>query len=482
MRKSYGGYGPTIRTSRRKKNNFAGSIAMVLACVLVFAAGLIVGKLPQLTQNNNGDVSSQQRPADSSSNTSSTENTIDYSQLPLVEPEDKSEVLNAVTPIPLEQIDCKAYVVIDRMTGEVLLEKNKDEKTYPGSTTKILTAALAMEMVQDPKTQMTVTSRALSILSADATKMGLVRDEALSFEDLLYGMMLPSACDAANVIAENAAGGKYNDFVVAMNAKAKEIGCSGTYFVNPSGIYANSHFSTVADLARIETFAEKNSWYRQIVGTQQYSISATNVHTNDGWNIIENSNQLLENESLFASTGNIIEVNGSKTGTTVQGGYSMVCSAVTKDGVELVAVISGINYNNGNGRYQRIPYMISVLEEGAKAAAAKQKKTIVATGLLDTSIDAGASALLPEGMQMVTKRGLSVILPGTETSALTNGDTPIFYDASGEFTVKASYYNDIKERLDVKKTGEQVEVGYLTITAPDGSTPVNQIPIYATSK
>lgn len=476
MRKSYGGYGRPVHTSKRKKSSVASSVAMVAACILVFIAGVVLGKLPQLTQR--GGNAAESSSGFVSSEGQTQDNSQKWESLSLVKPEGEQQ-LEGLSTIPLEELNCTGYIVIDRITGEVLLEKNMDGKTFPGSTTKILTAALSMEMVEDRNTQMEVSSYALSILSGDATTMGLKRGELMSYQDLMYGMMLPSACDAANVIAENASGGDYNGFVRSMNDKAKEIGCTGTYFVNPSGLYSSSHFSTVADLARIEAYADQKEWYRQIVSTQKYSLGATNIHTQEGWNIIENSNQLLGSDSVFSSTGNIIEIEGSKTGTTIQGGYSMVGTAVTKDGVELIAVVSGIPYNNGEGRYQRIPYMMSLLEEGAKAASERERNEIVAVGELKGAVAEDIAGLLPENTRVVTKRGFSTVEGTEDTTALANGETPVFYQGDETFQTEAFYYENIAELISQRVPGEEVEIGYLTVTSQDGVALTDHIPLYA---
>ncbi len=454
-----------VKRSRRRRGtgkNIFGTIAMLLALVLIFFAGAIVGRV-QANRNAPGTASQpvQNPPPAVSSGTQQPEPPGIPDGVETAKREENHGLAGMDQILPIDQVTCN-YIVIDRATGEIILQKGAQDRVYPASTTKIMTAALALDLQQDLKTQMTVQQMALSILSYDASKIGLLVGEQLSFQDLLYGMMLPSGCDAANVIAQNAAAdGNLNTFVKQMNQKAKDIGCDTTYFVNPSGIHSTSHFSTVSDLARIETYAQRNSIYQKIVGSQDYNMATTNLHNAAGWNILHNSNQLLGHESLFSKSGNIIQINGSKTGSTVGGGYSLVCTAVTKDGVELVAVIAGIPYENGRGIYKRAAYMSAVLEEAGRLTAAREKTPVVTAGSdLSSVLPEGVRKAIPQNAQVVAERGFAY-LEQTELR-LTNGSTPIFIsDKSFQQTV--TLYDDFSQAVSQFDPGEEKNIGYLTV-------------------
>lgn len=468
------------RSSRRRRGtgkNVFGTIAMILALVLIFVAGAIVGRIhanrslnedPNTAQSGISDVSSG-----TTGNPQGNHNTMPEG-VETAARDDGEQVGGSGSILPIDEIPCN-YLVLDRTTGEVILQKGADSRIYPASTTKVMTAALSLELEADLNKQMTAQPLALSLLTYDAATVGLLSGETISFQDLLYGMMLPSGCDAANVIAQNAApDGNYNTFVSLMNQKATAIGCSNTYFVNPSGLHSSSHFSTVSDLARIEAYAQHSPLYRQIVGTKEYAMNATNLHQAAGWNIVSNSNQLLDNESLFPS-GKIIAVNGSKTGSTVDGGYSLICTAVTADGVELIAVISGIPYENGKGIYNRTPYMCAVLEEAARLIDEKEKTTVVPSNApLGSILPENITQMLPENTVVIASRGFSY-LKATE-QALQNGDTPVFVEDL-DFQTTVTLYDDFLETVAQFDPGEEKVIGYLTVSNQSETLALEPIPL-----
>ncbi len=479
-------YETAIRTGGRRHSGYSGkrknggTIAAVLAIVLVFAAGFLIGNtssIPRLIggtdKTASGDSSSVQSVSSSNSSSSPEAGSITLPQgLTTVAP--PSEEVQALTVGSIENVTAANYIVIDRLSGEVILEKNSTGKIYPASTTKIMTAALALEHAKLGDS-LTVTSTALGLLSGDALKIGLQRDEVVPVQDLLYATMLSSSCDAANVLADQLGGaGGFSGYVSEMVAMAKSIGCTGTYFVNPSGIYSSAHFSTAADMARMEAYACKKADFRKIVSAEEYIMTATNVHTKDGWATAQNANPIAELTTLLKDT-NITAVTGAKTGTTTQGGYSLVCTAVTTGGRELVAVVSGLPYNKGQGITNRTPDMAAILAEGAKQADSAAATTLVTSGEeLSSALAGGVESLIPQTMKLTAARSLALTTP-TEGTALVNGDTAIFYTADA-FSVQAVYYNDLESRLALANAGQEVTVGYLQISLGE-ENPVDTIPL-----
>lgn len=481
-------YEPAIRTGGRRRSGYSGkkkgggTFAAVLAIILVFAAGFLIGNsapLPQLIGTENGTSSApsdSSQPEDSASSEQPDEIVLPDGLTTVAPPAEESSSLQVGS---IDSITAQNYIVIDRLTGEVILEKNSTGRIYPASTTKVMTAALALQRAQLSDT-LTVTSTALGLLSSDSSKIGLQRDETVSLQDLLYSMMLSSACDSANVIADQLGGaGGFSGYVSDMVAAAKSIGCTDTYFVNPSGIHSTAHFSTAADLARIEVYACTDPVYRGIVSSDEYLMSATNVHTADGWAVAQNGNPISELTTLLQNS-NIDEVTGAKTGTTTQGGYSLVCTAVTAGGRELIAVISGIPYDNGRGSANRVPDMAALLAEAAKKADSSNAAALITAGEeLPAALTGGVETLVPENMKLTAARSLALTNP-TEGTALANGDTPIFYTAD-DFTAKAVYYNDLETRLAQAGAGVEVVVGYLEFSA-NSSQPVDSIPLIICSR
>lgn len=164
----------------------------------------------------------------------------------------------------------KSSILIDSTTGQILYEHNAYEKLYPASTTKLMTAILTLENCQLTDT-VTVNPDALKGIPATYTTAALQPNEQLTVDQLLHVLLIPSANDAANVLAYHVAGSIEN-FAVMMNAKAKEIGCKNTHFVNPSGVHNDEHYSTAYDMALIGKFANTFDTVKDIVTQTQYSL------------------------------------------------------------------------------------------------------------------------------------------------------------------------------------------------------------------
>ena len=225
----------------------------------------------------------------------------------------------------------ESAILIDYDTGTILYSKNPDEKKYPASTTKILTAIIILEKCNLDDI-VTVNNSAISIIPTGYTSAYLNPDEQISVENLLKVLLVRSANDAANVLAEYVSG-SINDFVALMNEKAKEIGCTNTNFTNPSGIHDDNHYSTATDLAKITKYCMANPKFREFVSMKSCTIPATNKSDVRKYT---NSNDLLNTSSKFY----IKECIGVKTGFTSQAKNCLV-SACTKDNLTLIAVVLG---------------------------------------------------------------------------------------------------------------------------------------------
>ena len=147
-------------------------------------------------------------------------------------------------------INAKAFVLMDPISGRILLEKNSQEKMAMASTTKIMTAIVALEK-GDLQSQIRVSPRAASI---GGSSFYLKPGDVLTLEDMLFGLLLPSGNDAAVAIAEHIAGTE-DKFVQMMNQKALELGALNTHFTNPHGLDDPEHYTTAVDLAVISRYA-----------------------------------------------------------------------------------------------------------------------------------------------------------------------------------------------------------------------------------
>lgn len=216
----------------------------------------------------------------------------------------------------------QAGLVMDVLTGKVLYEKNAHSPFEPASTTKIMTAILALE--KGNLSDIVVTSE--EPLRVDGSRIYLEEGEKLTLEQMLYGMILNSGNDAAVAIAEHI-GGDIESFVKMMNAKAREIGAYHTTFVNPSGLPDEGHLTTAYDLALISRYALLNlPKFRKIVSTKTLEIP---------WQAEEWDRQLINlNKLLWNYEG----ADGVKTGYTSTAGRTLVASA-TRDGWQLISVV-----------------------------------------------------------------------------------------------------------------------------------------------
>ena len=172
------------------------------------------------------------------------------------------------------KIEGKSAIVMDMQTGSVIYSKNPDERLYPASITKIMTTLLACENL-DMNDTIVVSQAAAYGIEAGSSSIYADTGEVFTVEQALMAVMLESANDAANGIAEYIAG-SVNGFVDMMNARAAEIGCTNTHFVNPHGLHDDDHYTCAKDMALIAQEAFKNKTFRKIVGTVEYNIPPTN--------------------------------------------------------------------------------------------------------------------------------------------------------------------------------------------------------------
>ena len=176
-------------------------------------------------------------------------------------------------PSPLN-LTAKAAIVIEASTGEILYEKNANERRYHASTTKMMTIITALEAgnIND------IVTASPNAVNTEGSSMDVTVGERLKMQDMLYGVALVSGNDATVAIAEHISG-SVSDFAKLMTAKARGIGALSTNFTNSSGLPDPDHYSTAQDLARIAAYGYKNPKFADIVGTLRKDISRTNHQT-----------------------------------------------------------------------------------------------------------------------------------------------------------------------------------------------------------
>ena len=239
-----------------------------------------------------------------------------------------------------EQLYAKSAILIEAKSGTVVFEKNADQQMYPASTTKILTVFLGI-VRGDLNATVTASTASVS-LPEGSSSIPLKAGESINFKDLLYATFVRSGNDGANLIAETLVG-SISGFADMMNAAAAEIGCTGTHFMNPSGLDDIDHYTTARDMAKIAREAMQNDTFRDIAKTYTYSLPRSNLQgsrvligTDTNW-----LNNAEDNEFYYPYA------TGIKTGFLNRAGYCYVGSA-EKNGVELISVVF---YTTRNGRW-----------------------------------------------------------------------------------------------------------------------------------
>ena len=235
-------------------------------------------------------------------------------------------------------------LLMDAKTGEILYAKNAYDKMYPASTTKLMTAILTLENCKLTDTA-TVSHNAIYSIPVGYSHASLKEGEILSIEQLLNVLLIPSANDAAVVLAEHISG-SVEEFSRLMNNKAKELGCQNTHFVNPNGIHSDDHYSTAYDLSLIGRYAMKFSDIMRIAMIKQYTLPTTNKYDKTD-RIFNATNALINNESL--NKNYYPYATGLKTGYTDSAG-SCIVSTAKKDNMELLVVI--LNASSIDSRYK----------------------------------------------------------------------------------------------------------------------------------
>lgn len=231
-------------------------------------------------------------------------------------------------------INAESALLIDNKTNKVLYSKDMNRKMFPASTTKILTAILVLEN-HSLDEKVTASYNAVMTIPSGYSTASIQIDEVLTVEQLLELLLVHSANDAANVLAEYT-GGSIDSFVAMMNTKINELGLSDTHFTNPYGLQDNNHYTTAHDLAIIMQYCLKNDDFRKIAGQASCAIPSTNKS--------EPRKYSSTNELLIAGNSNYYpNLIAGKTGYTSEAGECLV-SAAYNDNLELVNVI--LNSNN----------------------------------------------------------------------------------------------------------------------------------------
>lgn len=228
-------------------------------------------------------------------------------------------------------IGAEAAILMDANTGAILYEKNIHEKLYPASITKLLSTYIAVQEC-DLDEMVTFSEDAVySINWWEDANMGVYAGSSLTVEEVLYGILVGSANEAAYAIAEHVSGNLEN-FAVLMNKTAKELGCKNSNFVTPNGIHDENHYTTAYDMALIAKAFFSNDTLTKMSATTRFDVPVTKTQTREGL-VLSAKSQLHPGKPYAYSP-----LVGTKTGYTDQARQTLV-SCAEKNGLKLICVI-----------------------------------------------------------------------------------------------------------------------------------------------
>ncbi len=220
-------------------------------------------------------------------------------------------------------VEATSAIAISQTDGSVLWEKNADEQRAMASTTKLMTAIVALEQLK--------LDQVISIIAADTqiepNVMGLAEGEQINVRTLLQGLLIGSNNDAALALARAAGGGDIKKFVELMNEKAIELNLKNTHFANPHGLDADNHYSTARDLAMLAKYAFDNEFIAQTVILHDLTVYSEDRSMSHQ---LETTNELLDS---------YLDIRGGKTGFTDNAGQVLICSAAGQDNNKIITVV-----------------------------------------------------------------------------------------------------------------------------------------------
>lgn len=370
-------------------------------------------------------------------------------------------------------LQSETVLLLNMDTGKVMYEKNADARVYPASLTKIMTAILALENVEDlDGTKVALKQYIQDMLyGKNASLGGILLGEEVSMRGLLYASMLQSANEASLMIGDYLGDGSLAQFAEMMNDKARELGCTGTNFVNPNGLHDENHYTTARDMAKIAAYAMQNPEFVEIVNTISMDIGPTNKHEQ----LVEiTTNKVIVPSSIYYNPA----VSGIKTGTLDEAGRCFVSTA-TKDGFTYLLVLMGAPFYNEDGTFMETMINFeetnklydwvfdsfkvkTVMEKGRYIADVpvrlSYEKDVVGlvadarlTALIPADVETSSVQLvptLPESIDAPVKKGdkvgsVKLVLAGEEL-----GEVDLVANESVEMSKILYYYDQAMELLD----------------------------------
>lgn len=268
---------------------------------------------------------------------------------------DSSE--DRTAPVPPQQIepDPSVSISFDKLNSPnailirlkdhtILMQKNSEDKIYPASLTKMMTAIVAIENLPDLKEEIKLTNSTFQgLYEADASMAGFQPGEQVRAIDLLYGAMLPSGAECCIGLVDQIAGSEQK-FVKLMNQKAADLGMENTHFENSTGLHNENHYTTVKDLAVLLSYALQNNTFREVFTSSRHSTRPTNRHP-DGITFYSTMFKGLSDQNIIGG-----KILGGKTGYTDEAGLCLA-SLARAGNKEYVLVTAGAKGDNHSEQF-----------------------------------------------------------------------------------------------------------------------------------
>ena len=234
------------------------------------------------------------------------------------------------------EIEAQGAILIDATTGDILYQKNIDEKLPPASITKLMTILLVLEYGKLDEI-VTFSYDATHSITYNSSHIGIDTNEQLTLEQSLYAIMLQSANEVSNGVGEHISG-SMDAFAIKMTERAKELGCSSTNFTNSHGLHSDTHYTTARDMALIATELLKFNFFIELMGTTYYEIPPTNIQAET--RNLYGQNQLIKESSIFYYE----DCLGGKTGFTNEAGNTLVSFAKRNETTLISVVLKSTGY------------------------------------------------------------------------------------------------------------------------------------------
>lgn len=333
-----------------------------------------------------------------------------------------------------KQLNSRRYAIYDRASGTCIYGKNENKQTAMASTTKIMTAIIVLENCKNLDEVVTISAKAAG---TGGSRLGLKKDDKVTVNDLLFGLLMRSGNDAAVALANYTAGSVEN-FANMMNKKAQELGLVNTHFVTPHGLDNPNHYTTAYELAKLADYALKNDKFATIVKTKYVTIKI-----NDQQKELKNTNELL--------LADVEGVYGVKTGFTGNAGRCLVTS-VKRNNMDLIIVVLG-----ADTRKDRAKDTLKLIDYAFKGFKMKSIEEIAQEEYVlwknanenRIKINKGSSKLKTKLGEIKIKQIATNKELSAEVNNITNIEAPVEAGSKvGEIIIKNG--DDIIEKVDIE--------------------------------